>query len=427
LYKDKTDIQTQLSDIGTQLALNAEKQKSLALEINALEEKHRRIICGAMAGMDGATDAAGGVHAAVSAEQALAEADAALADAEARVDSLQKTLEQARNGLAAAKAREGAAQAAAEEAARKHEEACLSLKSGLASSPFADALSLRAAILPPDTEAAFENAIGNWKDDRSRIASIQSEVERNLASLKAETTGDGDAQAIQARLDQVKEEQAAAETERETVQIDIAEAERDNAFIKEKQKLFAELTKKSEGLARLRDDIEGRNPKKRAFDAWLLGKYLAEVAAFATKRLERMSEGRYSLLLDSERETGRGLSGLDLQVFDAYTGKTRPVATLSGGESFMASISLALGLADSIQARSGGIRLDAVFIDEGFGTLDEASLDKAMGILDELRDHRMVGLISHRGDLMTRIPSRVEVIKGAAGSRIQIASGTDGA
>jgi exonuclease SbcC len=84
----------------------------------------------------------------------------------------------------------------------------------------------------------------------------------------------------------------------------------------------------------------------------------------------------------------------------------------------MASISLALGLADSIQTRSGGIRLDAVFIDEGFGSLDEGSLDKALIILDELREHRMVGLISHVGEMRSRIPSRIEVIKTGAGSRI---------
>jgi exonuclease SbcC len=84
----------------------------------------------------------------------------------------------------------------------------------------------------------------------------------------------------------------------------------------------------------------------------------------------------------------------------------------------MASISLALGLADSIQSRSGGVRLDAVFIDEGFGSLDEASLDRALIILDELRDHRMVGLISHVGEMRSRIPSRIEVIKSGSGSRI---------
>jgi len=133
-----------------------------------------------------------------------------------------------------------------------------------------------------------------------------------------------------------------------------------------------------------------------------------------------MSEGRYRLILDADREGGRGLSGLDLAVFDAYTGRERPCATLSGGESFMASISLALGLADSIQARSGGIRLDAVFIDEGFGSLDEASLDKALGILDEIRDHRMVGLVSHVGEMRARIPSRVEIEKTSAGSRIRV-------
>jgi exonuclease SbcC len=148
---------------------------------------------------------------------------------------------------------------------------------------------------------------------------------------------------------------------------------------------------------------------------------LAEVAAYATKRLERMSEGRYRLLLDQDRDGGRGKTGLDLTVFDAFTGKTRPCGTLSGGESFMASISLALGLADSIQARSGGVRLDAVFIDEGFGSLDEASLEQALGILDEIRDHRMVGLISHVGEMRERIPSRVEVAKTSSGSRLTVA------
>jgi exonuclease SbcC len=140
-----------------------------------------------------------------------------------------------------------------------------------------------------------------------------------------------------------------------------------------------------------------------------------------------MSEYRYSLLLENQRQQGqRGYSGLDLTVFDAHTGKTRPCATLSGGESFLASISLALGLADSIQARSGGVRLEAVFIDEGFGSLDEGSLDKAMLILDELRDHRMVGLISHVGEMSSRIPCRVEVIKTGSGSRIVTSSGQQG-
>jgi exonuclease SbcC len=132
-----------------------------------------------------------------------------------------------------------------------------------------------------------------------------------------------------------------------------------------------------------------------------------------------MSEGRYSLILDVEGEGNRGRAGLDLAVFDSHTGKNRPCATLSGGESFMASICLALGLADSIQSRSGGIRLDAVFIDEGFGSLDDGSLDRALTILDEIRDHRMVGLISHVGEMKSRIPSRIEILKTETGSSIR--------
>jgi exonuclease SbcC len=204
-------------------------------------------------------------------------------------------------------------------------------------------------------------------------------------------------------------ERAASELkslEQEKKNLDTAEARRD------------ELSRGLAGYTALNKDLSGGNPHKKTFDAWMLGLYLAEVAAYATKRLERMSEGRYSLFLNAMGEGGRNRNGLDLSVFDAYTGKKRPCATLSGGESFMASISLALGLADSIQARSGGVRLDAVFIDEGFGSLDEQTLDKALTILDELRDHRMVGLISHVAEMRNRIPSRIEVVKSSAGSRI---------
>jgi exonuclease SbcC len=155
-----------------------------------------------------------------------------------------------------------------------------------------------------------------------------------------------------------------------------------------------------------------------SFDAWILGSYLEEITAYANTRLERMSDGRYRIQVDEQFRKGNSLAGLDLEILDAYTGKTRPAGTLSGGETFMASISLALGLADSIQTRSGGIQLDAVFIDEGFGSLDETSLEKAIGILDEIRGHRMVGLISHVPELRSRIPGRIEIIKTQTGSRI---------
>jgi exonuclease SbcC len=409
LYREKDGIQAQLAEQEKRLALSAEKQKQLANEITALEQKHERLLGGS------------GV------EAALEQTKTALFNAEAAAKGYREAREKARNELAASSAREKAALSAWEEAEQNIRESSAAFELLLAASPFASAAALQDAALDPETEALFQRDIERWKEERSKIASLYEELKDSAARLKAEMASYGEDsedrenyETIQARLEALAVEREQAEGERDAAHVELAAAERDSKLIREKREQYALLAEKSGRLTRLRDDLEGRRFPRRSFDAWLLSRRLAEVALFATKRLERMSEGRYSLLLDRNRNRGGGLSGLDLEVFDAYTGKTRPCATLSGGESFMASISLALGLADSIQARAGGIRLDAVFIDEGFGSLDESSLDKALGILDELREHRMVGLISHVGDLRSRIPSRIEIIKSGAGSRIQM-------
>lgn len=414
LYKEKEHTAALAAETGQRIAISGEKQNALRAEIESLERKRRRAL--------------GDMGASTGAEQALAEVEKALLKAEADVAALREAHENAQKRLAAALAAEQSARAACEEAALKRADAISGLDAGIAASPFADMAALKRAMLKPETEADFEKTVRQWEDERERLRLLFEEVENAIKSLQAEARelgGDEDGARIQEKLMELTAELEKTEEERDKVQADLAAAERDGALLKEKREQYAALLKKSEVLARLRDDLEGRTGKRRSFDAWLLGKYLAEVTVFATSRLERMSEGRYSLLLNTERESGRGLSGLDLEVFDAYTGKTRPCATLSGGESFMASISLALGLADSIQERSGGVKLDAVFIDEGFGSLDDASLDKALGILDELREHRMVGIISHVGDLRTRIPSRIEVIKSSSGSTITISHETE--
>ena len=169
--------------------------------------------------------------------------------------------------------------------------------------------------------------------------------------------------------------------------------------------------------------LSSQNPKKIPLDAWVLGLYLEEITQFASSRLNRISDGRYTLLLKTEDDGGKDkIKGLDLEIFDSFTGKKRPCATLSGGETFMASISLALALTDVVQSKAGGVSLDSLFIDEGFGSLDDASLEKALSILDEIREKRMVGLISHVGDLKSRINSQILVTKGQNGSRISICS-----
>jgi exonuclease SbcC len=132
-----------------------------------------------------------------------------------------------------------------------------------------------------------------------------------------------------------------------------------------------------------------------------------------------MSGGRYTFVHSDAQGRHGARGGLGLDVLDEYTGVRRPTKTLSGGESFMASLALALGLADVVTAESGGVTLDTLFVDEGFGTLDPQALDAVMTVLDELRrGGRTVGLISHVEELRTRIGSRIEVIAGRSGSRL---------
>ena len=131
-----------------------------------------------------------------------------------------------------------------------------------------------------------------------------------------------------------------------------------------------------------------------------------------------MSRGRYRLQRITTAEDKRAAGGLELEIEDAYTGKTRPVSTLSGGESFQAALALALGLSETVQAYSGGIRLDTIFVDEGFGTLDPEALDLAVNTLMDLKDRgRMVGVISHVPELKERIDVRLEVDSTKSGSR----------
>lgn len=161
----------------------------------------------------------------------------------------------------------------------------------------------------------------------------------------------------------------------------------------------------------------GDNADKLRLQHFVLRSYFNEVLAKANLRLEQLSGGRYTLLNDET--VGRGKDGMRLAVFDQYSGTTRPVENLSGGETFFTSLALALGLTDVITSQSGGIALESMFIDEGFGTLDSETLDLAIRTLAELEgSQRLVGIISHVSELKERIPTKIEVIKERKGSKI---------
>lgn len=158
-----------------------------------------------------------------------------------------------------------------------------------------------------------------------------------------------------------------------------------------------------------------------SFERYVLAIYFEEIILAANLRFTQMTNNRYSLLKREEKVKGAGAKGLDLDIFDNYTGKTRSVRTLSGGESFKASLALALGLSDVIQNHSGGVSVDTLFIDEGFGTLDSDSLDSAIQTLFELNQKgRLVGIISHVEELKMRIPVHIDVTKTSEGSQIEV-------
>ncbi len=166
-------------------------------------------------------------------------------------------------------------------------------------------------------------------------------------------------------------------------------------------------------------ELNGR--VKITFERYVQGTVFRQIIARANRRLYQMTGSRYQLAQQEEAENNRSKTGLELDVIDHYTGKRRSVKTLSGGEAFQASLSLALGLSDVVQSRSGGVKLDAMFIDEGFGSLDEEALEQAMRMLRHLSGgSRLVGIISHVSELKEAIERKIVVQSSEQGSHIEI-------
>lgn len=209
--------------------------------------------------------------------------------------------------------------------------------------------------------------------------------------------------------------------------------------VEEKSNLLHGLTRAHERLGRLYDEYL-ENKKVLAlyqdlydtaylgmnFETFVQSYYFEGILLRANARLRKMSEGRYQLKRRNETESRREKIGLGLNVFDEYTGRERDVQSLSGGESFKASLSLALGLSDFIESHKGFVNLETIFIDEGFGSLDQDSLENALSCLMELNvSGRIVGIISHVTELKDRIPGKIEVkTTPGSGSTIKITGGT---
>ncbi|MEV6100708.1 SMC family ATPase [Nocardia sp. NPDC051981] len=252
-----------------------------------------------------------------------------------------------------------------------------------------------AVLAEPDIQSAGEDEPGDPRELETAVAQAESELNRAVA--------------------------ANAEADRRLTQLEALCAQLSAAVDR-----IAPLQRSHDELARLAEVVSGRgeNNRRMSLRSYVLAARLEEVALAGSVRLRRMSGGRYEFVhTDAAGPRGRR-GGLGLDIRDDYTGAIRPAKTLSGGETFMASLALALGLADVVSAESGGLVMDTLFIDEGFGSLDADTLDAVMGVLDELRSGgRVVGVVSHVDEMRQRIPSRLHVIRGRTGSRLETSVG----
>ncbi|MFC7448863.1 AAA family ATPase [Rhodococcus daqingensis] len=300
---------------------------------------------------------------------------------------------------------------------------------------------LSAKVVRSATEAGFDSvdeAVAATKDE-SRVRAIEAALaQARDQQVRAESVLAEPEVAAVAGLDPVDPsvDQAEVESANAVVNSAIAVASEADRRLADLERLVGQLAKEVSALAPMQERHaelaglaeviagRGQNARKMSLRSYVLAARLEEVAIAASTRLRRMSGGRYEFVhADGAGPRGKR-GGLGLDIRDDYTGVVRSAKTLSGGESFLASLSLALGLADVVAAESGGLVLDTMFIDEGFGTLDAEALESVMGVLDELRaGGRVVGIVSHVDEMRQRIPSRLHVIRGRAGSSVEVVAG----
>jgi len=289
------------------------------------------------------------------------------------------------------------------------------LSNGLVNNGFVSTDDVRAALLPEKERQRLSGVVLKWDEMSITLRNTVDERLRIVAGrhapdleplLRAEESG---REAFEKGQQQATETLAAVQRLADAiVQLKISADELEN------------IRTEAGHMQELSDAVTGKNDMGITLSSYVLSVFLDEIVTFANHRLRVISHDRYALVRRTESDDRRRRAGLDLDVFDNYTGDQRQVQTLSGGEQFYAALSLALGVADAAQHHTGGVRMDAMFIDEGFGSLDGETLDVAIRALMDLQaDGRLVAIISHVEELKSRIPVRLEVVKGRTGSSIR--------
>ncbi|WP_216209481.1 AAA family ATPase [Amycolatopsis aidingensis] len=378
--EESADLTTQRANAEREVASAQAERQALAARV---QERAQRL------------DAARGEHADVAARRAhlvtVVEALDALAEARASRESARQALEEQQAAVDTAVRQAGFPTVEAARAAAREDSAIAELERRLSEAEAAEAAA-RAVLAEPELGGISPDEEVDLDAAQESARQTRTTAEAAVATLRAATERAGTLERLARRFAEAQAELAPAEAE------------------------FAELDA-------LTDVVNGRgqNARKMSLRSYVLAARLEEVAVAATARLRTMSQGRYSFVHSDAAGSWGRRGGLGLDVLDDYSGAVRPAKTLSGGESFLASLALALGLADVVAAETGGALLDTLFVDEGFGTLDAETLDVVMDVLDELRaGGRVVGLVSHVEELRQRIPTRLRVRKARTGSTLEL-------
>ncbi|SFG68232.1 AAA family ATPase [Neptunomonas qingdaonensis] len=347
----------------------------------------------------------------------------AIKDTSAEIERLEKAYKAAEAALNAAQL----AQANAQAAIKGHGQNLIELNDRLRvrteewqqtldASPFTTQAEFETARLDDALVTRLRQEVSHYDDQRKELTAelgllaqqLQGKQLPELATLQAQ------AEATQTAFEAA--DSAWTEANNRCVLLNriherIQQLEADQQQVRQEYEVIGNLAKAASGNGKVRVSLE----------RFVLGNLLDSVLSIASQRLRIMSKGQYSLVRQNEAEQKRNTTaGLDLAIDDAHSGKPRPVATLSGGESFMASLALALGLSDVVQQRSGGIQLDTLFVDEGFGSLDQESLQLAINTLIDLQSTgRTIGIISHVSELKEQMAQRIDVVGSRNGSSIR--------
>ncbi|KKE78694.1 SMC family ATPase [Bacilli bacterium] len=298
-----------------------------------------------------------------------------------------------------------------EETKEKKQKAEIEFKTKLEEAAFASLEAYKNAKMSEVEQQKWKVAIQQFNEELSTVKSQVHELQLSLKDKRRQ-----DLIQLESQLEQLKQQYENKLTRLNLSKEYYQEADKLIIHILDGHEQVVKFEKDLSMITDLHDMLRGQNDKRISFERYLQIEYLERIIEAANHRLKRLSNGQFYLIRSDRQESHGKQSGLGLDVFDTYTGQTRDVKTLSGGEKFNASLCLALGMSDVIQSFQGNISIETMFIDEGFGSLDEESLFKAIDTLIELQQTgRMIGVISHVQELKNMFPAVLQVAKTKEG------------